>query len=660
MAMIQTMFMRIVALIQTFITLLFFAPKNPAPIAYGGTPYAPAAITEWLSLFEDGETDYAIIYQDGNASIATGARWLEEFLEEMTGGDIAKTPLSLASQQDKAIYVGIVPPGADGADFAEVKDEGFVKKVVGDDVYIYGAGRGTMYGCADFIEQELGCRWYTPTLKSIPKQADAAIDANLNSLQNAVLEYRDVYWDAVSKSPEFKAFHKLNSNMGSVMGEEYGYGYHFIDFCHSMERLVPASYYAEHPEYFSYRGGSRTLAQRCLTNDAVFEIAKEKVFADIRSTSPNTNNFYSISQNDNGDVCQCENCLAMDAKYGGPSGTNVWFVNKIHDAVRAEFPDRDDIIIETLAYSYTTEAPTGIVPNPGVVIRLCPISVCQNHPMAECGHNKDESWFESRKDKTPSAFSKTIAAWSAICDSLYIWDYNTNYKTYSIPFPNFQTLSPNMKFFIENNTVGVFALGNYDGGSSAEFGEMRSYISAQLMWNADIDVEYTMTQFMKAFYGDAATPYLWEYLNAITRRTVDTIHMYNNLRPEAMMAFTGAEYKKFDALWDKAEENAAGTQLRNVQMSRLSLRIHKANLVICEFSPTNPDRIAESKKLFLDILALGVTGLQENEDMYLPYNDYVWALRPYEWADPIAWVDFVDESKVVPLDIAAYLAANGG
>ena len=133
------------------------------------------------------------------------------------------------------------------------------------------------------------------------------------------------------------------------------------------------------------------------------------------------------------------------------------------------------------------------------------------------------------------------------------------------------------------------------------------------------------------------------------------MHLFLFSRPEQNLFFTQADFKKCDALWDKAEKNAANKfQLDNVRRSGLSLRIHKANMVTAEFSLFNPNRLQENKKLFNDMIMLGIDKLREGETITMPYNTYVWSLRPIEWADPLSWVEFVDESRVFPVDLEEY------
>jgi hypothetical protein len=665
MAMLQTIFLSIVLLFQSTFASMFMTSYYAKPFDYGGDPYVEPVISAYLPIYVNCVTDYVIVYPDDAAqSILTGARWLKEYTAAMTHtAGLAAYTVSHRPEGKK--YIALGDTGLDGGALAgakaQLKDEGFVKKVIDDNIYIYGIGRGTMYGCSSFIEEQLDCHWYTPDLKVIPDKKDISIDKNLNNIQNTALEYRDVSWKAVDTNPEWKAFHKINSGLFSYLGEEYGYGVNYIDFCHTMCRLVPDSLYAEHPEYFSYRESSksRTTGQRCLTNPDILRITIESVFEKIRNSPPDYN-IISVTQNDNSDVCQCPNCLAMDARYGGPSGTNIWFVNQVADAVKKEFPDRN-IKIDTFAYDYTTHAPTNILPRNNVIVRLCTINSCFCHPIAECGHSRSENIFDMYSNKE-SSYAKDFSDWSALCKQsgakLYVWDYTSHFKCYSEPFPNFQVLAPNIQFFIDNSVYGVYEQGNNDCSRNGEFCELCAYLLAKLLWNPHENVEHLINEFMNAYYGKASAPYVKAYLDLISQKAINTSHLFIFGRPEENLYFTPSDYKQCDAFWDKAEENAANKyQLDNVRRSRLSLRIHKANMVTCEFSLSNPNRLQENKKLFNDMIMLGVDNLKD-KIITMPYNLYIWSLRPWEWSDPISWVEFVDPSKVVPFDPDLYRSTH--
>jgi len=44
-----------------------------------------------------------------------------------------------------------------------------------------------------------------------------------------------------------------------------------------------------------------------------------------------------------------------------------------------------------------------------------------------------------------------------------------------------------------------------------DFNEMRTYMVAKLMWNPELDADSLMQDFMRGYYGEKATPYLYQY-----------------------------------------------------------------------------------------------------------------------------------------------------
>ena len=535
MAMIQTFFVGILLFLQSLLApFVYNIPTGP--VDYGGGAYAPAAaLTEGLALFEDGGTDYVIVVPDNAPpTFQTGARWLNEFINGMLGNGKDGPPvLPVVTESDYAggrcISLGRTGLGGEAFDAAAdaiETDEGFVKLVIGENIFISGRedrGRGTMYGCASFVEDQLGCRWFTYDLRVTPRRDTIYIAAGLNDRQEALLDYRDNYWPYMYLYPEFKAFHRSNSSMGSYidkdgnnihMSDEYGrameyfsLGFredqvvfpenapagarylHYGGFCHAIHSLVPrALYYGDYANpvigeqkqdqaLFAFRKdkNARVVGQRCLTNPKVFELAKLAVFACIEAHIDDLNfRWVSVEHEDNGDYCQCPGCEASDARLGGLSGTNVWFANKIARAVAGQFPQRPDIRISTFAYSYTTAPPTKIVEGPdgnipegNVAIRMCSIGCCFNHPIRDCGGSWNTGIFPDMSP-TPSVFAQYMIDWGKLCDingaEITVWDYNTCFEFYPAIYPNLHVLADNLQLFVENGAKGVFSEGYDTGG----------------------------------------------------------------------------------------------------------------------------------------------------------------------------------------------------
>ncbi|HZJ78687.1 MAG TPA: DUF4838 domain-containing protein [Clostridia bacterium] len=615
----------IIALLQFFLGTLGIGIEYDT-VDYGGNAYVEPIITQWLTLIENDESDYVIIKgENANESEVTAANVLQRYLRDISGVTLIIKDDS-ATTINTEIIVGKtnrenVP--SISVDRNKLGNDGFIKKVVGQKLIIAGGElRGTLYGVYSFLEEQLGCRWYTSDLKKVPELSQVKIDQNLSDEQIPIFEYRDCYWQSTFNE-DWMVKQKLNSQVRVNLSSENGGGIRYADFAHSLERLVPASYYEEHPDYFAFREdtGKWETKQRCLTNPEVVEIAIQNVRQALLK-KPDAD-IISITQLDNQNYCQCENCKASDEYYDSPAGTMVNFVNQIAEVLGGEFPN---VQFDTFAYQYTRKTPVNIIPRDNVIVRLCSIECCFCHPLDECGH---ESLVEYVSEKEPT-FTEDLKAWSQICDNLYIWDYTTNFNLYLMPFPNFHVLSDNMQTFAENNVKGVFEQGNYTGGKSGEFGELRAYILSKLLWDPYCDVEYHMMDFMSAYYGADSALYIKEYIDMLTTKVSQTSHLFIFDWHYESGIFLGSEIKKIDRLCDNAQASAENsTQLNNIKRSRLSFRFYKGNLMLAEFSPLNPIKhYKENKKLYNDIKELGVTRLTEHKEI---------ADVPNFWLNPLEW-----------------------
>jgi hypothetical protein len=113
-------------------------------------------------------------------------------------------------------------------------------------------------------------------------------------------------------------------------------------------------------------------------------------------------------------------------------------------------------------------------------------------------------------DDQTKTFLEDIKGWSKICDRLYIWDYNVNFPFCFQPHPNFGVLKPNIKLFIKYGAKGVFEEGYHDD-NYGEFHELRMWVLAKLLWNPNLDTKSLIKDFLKGYYGSAASS-LFKYI----------------------------------------------------------------------------------------------------------------------------------------------------
>ncbi len=382
---------------------------------------------------------------------------------------------------------------------AALSAEGFILRTDGKRLIIAGGKpRGTLYGVYELLEQKLGVRWFTPDCETVP-QTNRLVVPSLNETHVPALEYREVYWTEALHDADFAARHRLNGNNYPLKEKHGGRGEVYFPFVHSMDSLIPPSLYATHPEYFPLIHGKRVngYVQRCLSNPDVLKLAIKQVRQWIKEHPEAT--IISVSQNDAGSWCQCDQCKALDDAEGSPSASLLRFVNAIAEDIEKDYPN---VRIDTLAYQYTRKPPKTIRPRANVIVRLCSIECCFAHPLETC---------ESAANRS---FRNDILAWEPIAQKLYIWDYTPNFANYVQPFPNFAVLQPNVDFFARHNVHGVFEEGNYSSGGNGELGPLRTYVLSEVLWNPKADTQQLISEFINAYYGKAA-PNVLAYVNLL-------------------------------------------------------------------------------------------------------------------------------------------------
>ena len=459
---------------------------------------APLAAAPLL-LVRDGRTDYVIVVaSDAAAPERTAAKELQGHLAKVTGVTVAIRGEAEVAGDAKQIVVGpskrakaILP----ALDTSALDHDGIVMRTVGQSLVLAGRRpRGTLYAVYTFLEDIVGCRWWTSTESSMPTKRTLEIP-DIDVAYAPPLRVREAFYrDAFNGV--FAARLKCTGHFEKIP-PEYGGHYRIIGWCHTFFRLLaPAKYFEQHPDWYSEINGERKAGrtQLCLTNREMREELTRNALAWIRR-EPDAG-MISISQNDWRGRCQCTQCKAVEEEEGAASGPLIRFANAVAAQIEKEFPD---LLVETLAYSYTRQPPFQVRPRQNVVVRLCSIECSYVQPLATGEQNEK--------------FRGDIERWSAIAPKLYIWNYVTNFRQYILPHPNLRVLAPNIRLFIKHNAIGLFEQGD-SGCAVGDFVRLRAWLLAHLMWNPTRDGEALTREFMQGYYG-AAAPHLLAYLKLI-------------------------------------------------------------------------------------------------------------------------------------------------
>ena len=605
-----------------------------------------------LALANGGSTTYRIVVSEkADVSTKAVADDMAAILEQITGAVfpvVADTepllPNEIVVGHDNARLAALA---LDGMTEGFAIDE-YEIRTKGAHLVIAGAPpRGSINGMYGFLQDHLGCRWFTPGASRIPKDADLNIGRIVDRQKPAFL-WRMAggagYWD-----PDWVARSRLNrsgagadhSAMGGSDPRLYTmlspYGGHGLNY-------IPASLYDDHPEYYAEIDGKRSLhevaGQRayCISNPGFARYIAAMSTSSIRHQMTHGRSGYvpiiNLGHTDNHNYCKCARCKASYERLGegdvnvGIAGTYHEFYNRVAEEIAKEIPD---FVIDIIAYTIVGR-PSRVRMHPNIQVTWCPIGACQAHAFDDCDANRDNDMLG------------TLDKWLARADRVQTWYYHYHSSAW---MPHMKLLTTQRDFrefrrrgvqsmFVQSADIGQRTnpapdgdklLGGF-GSQHNEYGtvpqnltHLISYLNIQLMWNPDFDVRQGITEFCETYYGPASSEterivLLLQSIRSYERTMGTTFSSYPGVHQangtSAMLKLSVVT--EMDTLFDDAETKVAGdlVLLRRVRMLRLT---HQMG-ILCYAPADYPLRKKAFDAFFPLVEALGIkrfrrTGISE-------------------------------------------------
>jgi hypothetical protein len=362
--------------------------------------------------------------------------------------------------------------------------------------------------------------------------------------QVPAFEYREVFYGEARRTGYAESFFLTNEQGYGTFETHPGWGL----WVHTLHRLLPPeTYFEKNPEYYALRNGIRMKDQLCLSNPEVLSHVTNALQLEVNKRPKEK--YWSVSQMDNYNYCECEKCAHIDEEEGSHAGSIIRFVNEVAKL----FPDK---VISTLAYQYSRSAPKITKPLSNVNIMLCTIE-------------------ENRaKSLSGSGFEKDLSDWSKITQNILVWDYVINFSHMVMPFPNWPTLQENIQLFNKYRVNMLFEQGYNQ--SSSEMQELRCFLLSKWMWDPTLDADSLTNLFLTNYYGNAG-PIVKEILEreinelqksgkALTLYEPPVTHIKGYLSPENLRWY----HRKFDQA--KNTEGLTAKQLERLEMAHQSMR----------------------------------------------------------------------------------------
>ena len=476
-----------------------------------------------------------IIPQNAQQGEREAAEILRQFLNSAVGGKLVILSDSEPSAAEE-ILIGNTNrwKNAYGTYGKDIDREGFRLIVDSKKVFLGAISAQGHENAVYELLEKLGARRFVSSTTIIPV-AGSAVLSSTDYTFNPPFSFRHVQAHHADDN-FFTDWHKLH---GSDEMQNWGL------LTHTFDKLIPAKrYFKTNPEWFSQVNNIRIPdGQLCLTNKAMKnELIKN--LAAFMAMKPQAL-YWSVSQNSNYHFCQCRQCKILDDQEESHAGSLIHFINQVADA----FPEKG---ISTLAHHYSRKPPAQIKPHNNVHIMLSTAGINRSQPIAT--------------DPTSASFRSDLSGWKDLTENLMVWDYVTQFTNYVSPFPNLRVLQPNIQYMRDAGVTMMFQQGNRHFGG--EFNDLRAYLIAKLLWNPDILVDSTISEFCNNYYGTAG-PSIKAY--------IDLMHSH--------LAESGAELSIYGS-----PANHVATFLKPEYMDQYNHYFNEAELAV-ENDPEIRDRV---------------------------------------------------------------------
>ncbi len=471
--------------------------------------------------------------------------------------------------------------GLSDSDYAGLNG-GYILKSFGN-AYVFDADtkNGLVYSVYHFLTDCFGVEFLTWDEVYIPENVTEVAAPELNVKDVPTFQIRDFYsypvWyksQAVTatlgmNSPSFKTTEEFDSPF------YYGYYYDVNDVKysstregHSIESLlcvdayrngvIPSvnyktsdggalnginlGYWAVHPEWYAYdpgynRSNSQGYSQEefCysngLTDDGDFDRSKDNTFTAkiieivktmIREETSENANYLMLGHGDWYAQCKCDRCKAMYVKYGENfSGLYCVWANAVVKEVNKWLADENitrPVKYVIFAYSKSIAAPVRADENgnwvpldpkikldDSIVIKMA-YRYCNSHTLWDeaCQYN------EVKRNE--------FRQWQTLANEFAIWDYSCQFPDYLWYLPDYGTLKSNYEYYKSLNVKHLLTQGTPSEYNYYEY-HLKAYVSLNLMWNVDQDVNALIEKFNRLYFGEKYAPYVNLYRDIFENHT---------------------------------------------------------------------------------------------------------------------------------------------
>lgn len=406
------------------------------------------------------------------------------------------------------------------AEHAQLLDNGYVIKTVGQSVFILGStGRGTMNGVYEFLEHTVDYKFFAVDEFYVESVTDAKL-LDFNISYKPSFNWREGTYGEIIRNDTLLRRHRFNPT-----ADIYVFGHD----CHNSFDVISPTVYKDKTEWFN-----TDKTQLCYSNEEMIVQYIENIKPIIRNSDAS---ILLMGQEDTPDWCTCAECAAENLKYGTDAAVLIRFANTVAEAVTAwmeeELPDRAPMTFIIFGY-YTTNKPPVVTAEDGSFVPIDDTVVCNDNVgvmYAPIGADFSSVTFDDNENQY---FYDNMRGWSAVTDTIHMWAYPVYTTSFMVCHDSYSVMQDNYKTYIECNAVSLLDQTEHGQLLSTGFSRVAAYLQAQLQWNVDQDINELLDEFFAHYFRDAA-PSMRRYFDEMR---LWYVHLYEDENVSGQCGYT--------------------------------------------------------------------------------------------------------------------------
>jgi hypothetical protein len=479
------------------------APKSPPK----NTPPGSAAMQKYQA--DNRAYNQAKQRYTEKAPEVKGAIDLAKYLHQITGEEFPVTQDD--TSHSSAIMIGEACPQSIQDAAADLGPDGFIIKTENDFLYICGGSiQGTLYGIYAFLEDQLGCRWWSWNEEFVPRKTAIKL-GDLDIQEKPPFDVHDIM--SLEAQTDKNNFH-YKSRAKSTLKFTGGNGTLFSFLKPSFE---------QHFEFLPMNEkGERKFNDLHLNYlaPAMPEVLAAAMETEIKKREGNlTDWIYALGQGDwAGGLDQSEESKKVyeDESWTDPHGRKrpgnmaplLRLANKTSAILQRKHPG---IRVGVFPYITTDSPPGKTVPGPNVDIYLPRLRYGITLGIEEAASDLNTD----KESRTRSQMIKdSIEQWTKLAPGrMFIWEYGVNFGNFVRPTPVLRSMAQNIKYYHKIGVSGVMIQANYTG-FGGDLVVLKNWVWSKLMWNPDLDIDALIKEFCDGYYGPASAD-IQDYVNTL-------------------------------------------------------------------------------------------------------------------------------------------------